>query len=53
MQPTTTENLSATAAQTFLESVPEKIRLALQAYAEEINGLPDDLWSVVDHRGGR
>jgi hypothetical protein len=37
MQPITTDHLSATAAQTFLESVPEKIRLALQAYAEEMD----------------
>jgi hypothetical protein len=36
MQPITSEHLSATAAQSFLESVPEKIRVAIQAYALEM-----------------
>jgi hypothetical protein len=36
-QQITTEHLSATAAQTFLESVPEKIRAALYTYAQEMD----------------
>jgi hypothetical protein len=36
MQQITSEHLSATAAQSFLESVPEKIRVAIQAYALEM-----------------
>jgi hypothetical protein len=35
MQPIITEHLSSTAAQSFLEAVPEKIRVALQTYAAE------------------
>jgi hypothetical protein len=37
MQQLSTENLSAAAAQTFLEAVPEKIKVALAAYAEEMD----------------
>lgn len=37
MQQLSTENLSAAAAQAFLEAVPEKIRSALEAYAIEMN----------------
>jgi hypothetical protein len=35
MQPIITEHLSSTAAQSFLDAVPEKIRSALEAYAAE------------------
>jgi hypothetical protein len=37
MQQLTTEHLSSSAAQTFLEAVPEKIRAAIQAYATEMD----------------
>jgi hypothetical protein len=36
MQQITSDHLSATAAQSFLESVPEKIRVAIEAYALEM-----------------
>jgi hypothetical protein len=36
MQQVTDPHLSPTAAQVFLESVPEKIKLALAAYAAEL-----------------
>ncbi len=36
MQQLTEQHLSPTASQTFLNAVPEKIRLALMAYAEEL-----------------
>jgi hypothetical protein len=36
MQQISSEHLSATAAQCFLESLPEKIRIAIQAYALEM-----------------
>ncbi|MCU0569560.1 MAG: hypothetical protein MUF49_23660 [Oculatellaceae cyanobacterium Prado106] len=34
---TTTEHLSAEAAQTFLNALPDKIKLGLQTYAAEID----------------
>jgi hypothetical protein len=37
MQQLSKENLSAAAAQTFLDAVPEKIRSALVAYATEMD----------------